>query len=116
MLKQGAAEGVDIGPRVLDLSNCPEDAGNGVEAFSCQIADIVVLDVGICELLQMEEAGIGVPQDSVAVSWNDLSFTERLLHVFFDDLLAGLFTFVVGLEFGQPLEAFLVGEAVQWTG
>lgn len=61
----------------------------------------------------MKESGISVPQDSVAISWNDFSFTESFLHILFDDLLAWLLSLMVSLELRQPLEAFLVGKSVQ---
>lgn len=115
MLEKRATEGIDIRPWIFYLSDCAEDARDGIEAFPCEITDIIVFDVGICELLQMQETGIRVPQNRMPVSRDNLSFTERLLHVFLDDPLARFLPLVVGLQLGQPLEAFLVGKPMQWA-
>lgn len=115
MLEKCTTEGINIRPWIFDLSNCPENARNRIKAFPCKVADIVVFDVGISKFLQMQEARISVPQNSMSISRNDFSLAERLPHVFLDDLLAWFFPFVIRLEFGQPLEAFLVGKSMQRT-
>lgn len=113
MLEECTAEGVDVGIWVFDLADGSEDAGDGVEAFSGEVADVVVLDVAVSEALEVHESGIGVSQHSVAVAGDDSAFLEGLSHVFLDDLLAGSLSSVEVLELGQPLQAFLVGESVQ---
>lgn len=115
VLEKGAAEGVDVRIWVFDLADGSQDSGDGVEAFSGQIADVVVFDVAVGKALEMHESGISVSQHSMSVSRNDSAFLESLSHVLLDDLLIGLFSLVEVLELGQPLQAFLVGKAVQWS-
>lgn len=115
MLEESTAEGVHVGIWVLDLADGSEDTGNGVEAFSGEVADVVVLDVAVSETLEVHESGISVPQNSVAVSRDDSAFLESLSHVFLNDFLAGSLSFVEVLELGEPLQAFLVGQSMEWS-
>ena len=113
MLEECAAEGVHVGIWVFDLADCSEDAGDGVEAFSSKIADVVVLNVAVSEALEMHESGISVSQDSMTVSGDDSAFLEGISDILLDDLLAGSLSSVEVLELSEPLEAFLIGQSVQ---
>jgi hypothetical protein len=73
MLEKGATEGIDIRVGILDLSNCAQDAGNGIKALSGKVADVIVLDVFVGEALKMEEAGVSATQDCMAISRDDLA-------------------------------------------
>ena len=116
VLEEGSAEGVDVGVWVFDFSYCSEDAGDGGEAFTSEVADVVVFDVSVGEALEVHEAGVGVAEDCVSVAGDDSSASECFADELFDDGFAGFFSLVVVLELGQPLEALLVGQAVQGTG
>lgn len=116
VLEKGTAEGVDVRVWVFDLADGSKDSRDGVEAFSGQVADVVILDVAVSKALEVHKSGISVSQHCVSVTWNDSAVLESFSHVLLDDLLAGFFSLVEVLELGQPLQAFLVGEAVQWSG
>ncbi len=64
---------VHIGPRILNLAKLLQDIGDDLVADCDQFAEIVVLDVLVCELLLVHEAGVGVPQDCVAVAGDYLA-------------------------------------------
>lgn len=113
MLEECTAEGVDVGIWVFNLADGSEDAWNGVEAFSGEVADVIVLDVAVSKALEVHKSGISVPQHSMAIAGNDSAFLEGLSHVFLDDLLAGSLSSVEVLELSEPLKAFLVGKSVQ---
>lgn len=70
MLEEGATEGIHIGIWVLDFADFAQDARDGVEAFPCQVADVVVLDMLVSVALQVHESRIRIPQDCVAVPWD----------------------------------------------
>lgn len=113
MLEECTAESVDVGIWVFDFADGSEDAGDGVEAFSGEVADVIVLDVAVSEALEVHESGISVPQHSVAVAGDDSAFLEGLSYIFLNDLLAGSLSSVEILELSEPLQAFLVGKSVQ---
>lgn len=115
MLQECSTEGIDIGPWVFDFSDGAEDTRNGVKALSGKVTDVIILDVAVSESLEMQEARIGVTEDCVAIARNDLAFSESLAHIFLNDLLAGFCAVVVVLELSEPLQALLVGQAVQGT-
>lgn len=71
MLEKSSTEGIDVRIRILDFSNSSQNSRNSFEAFSCQVADIIVFDVAIGETFQMHEARIGVSEDGVTVSRDD---------------------------------------------
>jgi hypothetical protein len=54
------------------------------------------------------------PQDSMAVTWNDLSTVESAPDVFLDGSIRGGFS-NLGLHLLEPEQDFLVGESVQRT-
>ena len=113
MLQKGTAEGVDVWIGVFDLSDGSEDAGDGFEALAGEIADIIVLDVAVSESLEVEETRVSVPQDCVTVAGDHSALLESLFNKLLDDGLAGFLSLVVVLELSEPLEAFLIGEAVE---
>ena len=113
MLEESSAEGIDVGVRVLDLADGAKNTGNGLEASSSKVADVVVLDVLISEGLQVHESGIGVSEDSMTVAWDNSAFSQSFSDELFDDFLVRFFSLVVVFEACEPLEALLVGKTVQ---
>lgn len=116
MLEKSTAECVDIGIRVFDLTNGTQNARNCIEASSSEVTDVVILDVFVSESLQVHESGIGVSEDSMAITGDDSAFSQSFFNKFFNDFLVGSFSFVVILEEGEPFEAFLVGKSVKRSG
>ena len=116
MLQESPAEGVHVRVGVLDLADSAQDAGDGVQAGAGEVADVVFLDVAVGEALQVQEAGVDLAQDGVAVAGNHLPLGKSLAYVLLDDLLVGSGAFVVVLELDEPLEALLVGEPVEGAG
>lgn len=100
MLKERSTEGIDVGVRVFNLADLAENSRNGIEAFSSQIADIIVLDMLIGESLQVHEPRIGVPEDSVAIARDNSAFLQGLVDELFDLSLAWLFSFMELFQIG----------------
>lgn len=96
MLEAGTTVGVDVGVGVFDLADLPEDSWDRLEADLHEVHDLVVFDVALREVLEMDETGVGVAQDGVAVAWDDAAFSEGLVHELGDDLFAW---FPAGVEF-----------------
>ena len=74
MLEKGSTEGIDVGVWVFNFTNGAENGRNNFETSSGEVANIVILDVFVSELLQMHESGISVSEDSVSVPRNNSTF------------------------------------------
>ena len=94
MLKESAAEGINVRIRVFNFTDGAQDVRNGLEALSGQVADVVVLDVSVSKGLQMHESGVSVSQDCVTVSRDDSAFSQSFSDEFFDCLLVGFLSFM----------------------
>lgn len=113
MLEESTAEGVNIGIRVFNFSKGSKNTGNGVEAGSCQVADIVILDVSISKWFQVHESGIGVSQDCMTVAGDNSSLSQGFSDILLNNFRARFLSFMVFLEGSKPLEAFLVSKTVK---
>jgi hypothetical protein len=116
MLEKCPAESVHVWPRILYLAYCAQDTWNSFETLSGEVANVVVFDVFVSEVLEMDESRVRISKHGVTIAGNHFSFTQSFAHVLFNYLLAGPLSLVIFLEFDQPLEAFLVREAMQRTG
>lgn len=94
MVETDAAVGIHIGVGVLDFAHLAQDLGDGLEAETSQISDVIVLDVLVGEELQVHEPRVCFSQDSMSVAWDDSSFFQGLVDVLFDFSLAGLLSVV----------------------
>jgi hypothetical protein len=59
-------------------------------------------------------ARIGLSQDCMAVTWDNLATIESGPHVFLDRIVTSIDTYLQ-LHLSQPDKHFLVGETVQWA-
>lgn len=113
MLKESAAEGINVRIRVFNFADGAQNVRNGLEALSGEVADVVVLDVSVSKRLQMHKSGISVSQDCVTVARDNSTFSQSFSDELLDSLLVGFLSFMEFFEGDEPLEAFLVGESVK---
>lgn len=71
-LEQHSAVGVDIGPGVLGLTLLQEHIGHNLVKLGNQLKHGVVGQVLQGKLALAGVTGVGLPQDGVAVAWNNL--------------------------------------------
>lgn len=114
--KEGAGSSVDVGPGVGDLTSCLEDVGDHSIASLYEVHEVVVLaDELVGEVELAHEARVGLSEDGVAISRNDLATGKGVLHVLSDVIFSpGLAKLVLEIE--EELEALLVSETVEGTG
>lgn len=73
MLKESTAESINVGIRVFNLADFPKDTRNGLKAFPCKVANVVILNVLVGETLQVHKTRISVSEDSMTISWHHSS-------------------------------------------
>lgn len=114
--KQGAGSSVNVGPGVGDLTSCLEDVGDHSIASLYEVHEVVVLaDELVGEVELAHEARVGLSEDGVAISRNDLATGKGVLHVLSDVVFSpGLPKLVLEIE--EELEALLVSETVERSG
>lgn len=71
MLEETSTVSINVGVGVFYLSHFTQNAWNSLEANSGQVANVVVLNVSIGELLQVHESWVGVSEDSMSITWNN---------------------------------------------
>lgn len=104
--------GVDIGPGVLGLASLEEDVRDEVVDLADELEHLVLGKVLQGELALSSVARVGLAEDGVAVSGDDLAALEGRPDVLLDSLVGGLLT-DLGLHLLQPDEDLLVGETVE---
>lgn len=98
VLKACSTVGVHVGEGVLYLADLAKNAWNRLITDSYQINDIVVLDMSLGEFLQMQESWVSVPQNCMAIAWDDLTFFQGLIDELLDDCLARWLPVVIFLQ------------------
>lgn len=106
---------VNIGPWVLDLAGLKENIGNNLVELSDELEHWVVGKVLEGELTLASVSGIGLTEDSMTVTGNDLARFKSAPHKL-GELLVGDFTTKLSLDLGEPHKHFLVSQAVEGTG
>ena len=106
--------GVDVGPGVLGLAGFEEDLGSDVVDLADELEHLVVGEVLESELALSSVARIGLAEDGVAVTGNDLAGLEGAPDVLTDSLIGGVLA-DLGLHLLQPDEDLLVGKTVERT-
>lgn len=70
---------IHVGEWVLHLTQRAEHTWDSLIAHSHQLNDFVVLDVLLSELLEVQESGICVSEDGMAISWDNSAGLESLV-------------------------------------
>ena len=97
MIEDDTTVCIDVRVRVLDLAEFLEDWRNDGVDLSSEVDKSIVLNVTLSKCLKMHVAGVGVSQDSMAVTWNDLTLGEGVVSEFLDlgfsDVVAEFFLY-----------------------
>ena len=110
--EEGAGAGVNVGPGVADLTGGLEHVGDHSVASLNEVNKVIVLDVLLSEVKLAHEARIGLTEDGVTVSGDDLAAGKGVLNIVSNVIFVpGLAE--LGLEVEEELEALLVGETVE---
>jgi len=110
--EKGARAAVDVGEGVLYLSSGGQHFGNLFVVSLDQLDEVVVLDEFLGELELADKAGIGLAENGVSVSGNNLAGGHGVSHKL-TDILTGPSFSVLLLKTEQVSETLLVGEAVE---
>lgn len=113
--KKNTRVGINVRPRVLGLSSLKEDVGHERVELADQLEKLVVRQVLERELSLGLVSRVGLPQNGVSVTRDDLTTVERLPNVLGDLLVRGVNADLV-LHLCDPVEDLLVGEPVQGAG
>jgi hypothetical protein len=106
--------GVDVGPGVLGLASLEEDIRNEIVDLANEPEHLVVGEVLQSELALSGVTRIGLAEDSVTVSRNDLARLEGGPYVLLDGLVGSIFA-NLGLHLAEPDKDFLVSKTVERT-
>jgi hypothetical protein len=101
--------GVDVGPGVLGLAGSEEDVRDELVELADELEELVVGEVLERELALGGVTGVGLAEDGVTVTRDDLTTVESLP----DELLDGLVRSVLadlGLHARDPVEDLLVSK------
>lgn len=115
VLEEDAGVSVNIWPRVLDLAQFGQDWRHNLVDVADELEQRVVGQMLEGELALASVARIGLAEDSVSVSGNDLSGLEGLPDEVLDFVFVGVIP-ELAAQLLEPHEHFLVGQAVQWSG
>ena len=74
MLEKCPAESIHVWPRILYLAYGTQNAWNCFETLSGEVANVVVFDVFVSEVLEMDESGVSISKHGVTITGNDFSF------------------------------------------
>ena len=114
MVKEDTGVGIDVGPGVLDLTQFHKNGRNNVVDSLAKINERIVLDVSGGEVSEMGVSGVSMSQDSMSVSWNDLTFSQSSVSEFSDLSLTNIVSEFF-LKVKQPSQDFLISETVEGT-
>ena len=115
VLEEDTGVGVDVGVGVLGLAVLGENTGGDLVDLADELEHGVVGQVLLSELALGDVAGVGLAENSVAVSGNDLASLEGGPQVVLDGLVAEVVSNGL-LHLLKPDEHFLVGQSVEGTG
>lgn len=101
--------GIDIRPWVLRLSSLEKDVRDDVVYLADELEERVIGKVLKSELALSSVARVGLAQDGVTVTWNDLTSLERRPNVLLDGLVGCIAADLV-LHLPEPYEHFLVSQ------
>jgi hypothetical protein len=113
-LEENTRVSINVGPGVLGLTVLGQDVGDDVVQLAGELEHGVGGEVLEGELTLASVTGVGLSQDSVTVTRNDLARLEGLPDVVLDLLVGGVRA-DFGTEFEGPAEDFLVGKTVEGT-
>lgn len=105
---------VDVGVRVFRLAMLCENTGGNLVDLGDKLEHRIIWQMLLRELALRDVARVGLAQDGVAIAGNDLASLERAPEVVLDGLVGQIIADRL-LHLLQPVEDFLVGEAVQRT-
>jgi hypothetical protein len=106
---------VNIRPWVLGLASLQQDIRNKVVDLADELEHLVFRQVLQCEFTLGSVTRVGLAEDGVTVSRNDLATLERRPDVLLDSLVGGLLA-KLGLHLLEPDQDLLVGQSVEGTG
>ena len=107
--------GIDVGPGVLGLASLEEDVRNKVVDLADELEHLVIRQVLQGEFTLSSVARIGLAEDGVTVTGDNLASLQGAPDVLLDSLVSGVFT-DLGLHLPQPDENLLIGETMERTG
>ena len=114
VLEEDTGVGVDVGVGVLGLAVLGENTGGDLVDLADELEHGVVGQVLLSELALGDVAGVGLAENSVAVSGNDLASLEGGPQVVRDGLVAEVVANSL-LHLLEPDKDFLVGQSVERT-
>lgn len=112
MHQESTGTSINVGPRVGDLTSGLKNVGDHTVASLDKVDEVVILDVGLSEVELAHEARVGLSEDGVAVSGDNLPAGEDILNVATDIVFGPLGSELL-LEVEEELEALLVSETVE---
>lgn len=107
--------GIDVGVGVLGLAVLGEDLGGDLVDLADELEHGVAGHLLLGELALGRVAGIGLAENSVAVTGNDTARVQSIPEILGDGLIREIVT-NDRLHLGEPVEDLLVGETVEGTG
>jgi hypothetical protein len=113
--EEDTAVGVDVGVRVLGLTVLGEDTRDDLVDRGDDLEQGVVGEVLLAELTLGNVPRVGLAEDSVAVTGDDLAALEGIPSELLDSLVVNgqVLGLELGLEVQDPAEHLLVGKAVE---
>jgi hypothetical protein len=114
VLQQDTGVSIDVGVWVLGLSVLGKNARSDLVNLGNELEHWVIWEMLLCELALGNVAGVGLAENSVAVTWNDLAGLKGGPEIFLD-LLVREIRADRGLHLLEPDKDFLVGETVKRT-
>ncbi|KAH3977081.1 hypothetical protein HBI24_066430 [Parastagonospora nodorum] len=114
VLEEDTGVGIDVGVWVLGLSVLSENTGGDLVDLADELEHGVIGQVLLGKLALGNVAGVGLAEDGVAVSRNDLAGLEGRPQVILDGLVAEVVANSL-LHLLEPDEDFLVGQSVERT-
>ena len=115
VLEEDTGVGVDVGVGVLGLAVLGENTGGDLVDLADELEHGVVGQVLLGELALGDVAGVGLAEDGVAVTGNDLASLEGGPEVVLDGLVAEVVANGL-LHLLEPDKDLLVGQTVERTG
>lgn len=114
VLQENTGVGVNVGVWVLGLSVLGEDTGGDLVDLADELEHGVIGQVLLGKLALGDVAGVGLAENGVAVSGNDLAGFESRPQVVLDGLVAKIVANSL-LHLLEPDEDLLVGQSVERT-
>lgn len=115
VLEEDTGVGIDVGVGVLGLAVLGENAGSDLVDLADELEHGVVGQVLLGELALGDVAGVGLAEDGVAITGDDLTGLEGGPEVVLDGLVAEVVANGL-LHSLEPDKHLLVGETVERTG